>query len=324
MSTSRRRATVRTGLIGVTAALAVSVAVPGLSGIAAADPAAELSQTLSDLPITEIDAQLADAVRQAKAMGLDQQAAQALSAILSAQGQPDLQSLLQGGVDQLGGAAPEGTPQTTAPNPTAPDVPLEPSQADSPLNLGASGDALDTLQKATGAQLLTPALAPFCAEPTADNPLGLSTANVIAFPGPFPEAAPGKSFRDTLTDLNIPLLSDLLDKNSDIAGVTEVLSAEQTAYALVPPAGTADSDFQVAWFNTSTLKGGLVPLTALSENTDSKALRALLGGVKSPLRLARVTTEDGSVLSAVFGTTTTTTGRSCFFLPALGIVDNPA
>ena len=43
----------------------------------------------------------------------------------------------------------------------------------------------------------------------------------------------------------------------------------------------------------------------------------------APVRLARVDTGQGSILTAVFGTTTNA-GRTCYFLPAVGIVDTPA
>ena len=72
---------------------------------------------------------------------------------------------------------------------------------------------------------------------------------------------------------------------------------------------------QVAWFNTSTLQGGFEKLAPVTD-ARAKALQPLLSGV----RLAPVKTGSGTVLAAIYGTSNNA-GRSCFFLPAVGVVN---
>lgn len=237
-----------------------------------------------------------------------------------------------------GSSTPESSPpesttpdSTTTPDSptTTPDVPGAPApsaaaatKADDPLTGAATG--LQAFEKLTGAKLLTPAFAPFCAATTDDNPLGLVTAPAVGVPGPFP-ATNGESLRDAfqkvLDQLHIGKLGDVLDDDANLKELTQALSADQTAFALVPPNGHTNDRFQVAWFNTATMKGGMADLKKLADITDSQVLKAMAGS--APVRLARVDTGQGSILTAVFGTTTNA-GRTCYFLPAVGIVDTPA
>ncbi|EGD56861.1 hypothetical protein [Gordonia neofelifaecis] len=280
---------------------------PGTTAPESTTPQSDGTTTLPTIPG---DAQLADLLRKLKATGGDQQAVDAITAILSSDGQLDPSKYLGSagvldgiGLDKLGLSA----LGLTSPAAPAPAAATEPAQT-------PAADVLTVLQKATGTNLLTPAVSPLCADPTPDNPLGLSTAPALAVPGPWPTAA-GKQ-NDVLT-----ALSSLLP-----GGGKDLLTAigdGQTAYALVPPSNPDSDQFQVAWFNTSTLKGGLAELKPLSESASAGPLKQLLADTENfhGVRLARVDTGKGTVLSAVFGTTTKA-GRTCFFLPALGSVTN--
>ncbi|MFT4088149.1 MAG: hypothetical protein QM658_13565 [Gordonia sp. (in: high G+C Gram-positive bacteria)] len=330
MAASPRRLALRTGLAGL--AVTVSAALAG-AGVAAAEPTAVPTPDApsTTAPSTEnpnspalatspLDTQLADALRTVKQSGAADKLVEALKDLLAAQGQVDPGKLVPGADP----SAPKATPAPA--NPTAPDVPASPAASTVvPGTIApAAADpaaALDLIQNATGAQVLTPALAPFCTAPTADNPLGLTSAPAVAFSGPFPEVA-GQSVPDLVKSWNIGFLNDLLANNDDTKQFTQMLTKDQTAFAIVPPADTTSSQFQVAWFNTATMQGNLVPLKPLDDLPDAGALKALLGTVKTPLRLARVDTGQGSILTAVFGTTTTA-GHTCYFLPALGVVKNP-
>ncbi|MEZ5209838.1 hypothetical protein [Gordonia sp. (in: high G+C Gram-positive bacteria)] len=325
---ARHRLAVRSGLIACAVAVGAALAAPATTH---AEPSLPIpgatgldSLSLSTIPL---DSELAQALRNLKESGADQQAIEALKAILSAEGSPDLSTLMPGG----GTTPPAGTPTPTVPAPTTPaePAPVAPAPAaahpaDDPLTTAATG--LEVFEKLTGAKVLTPAFAPFCATPTSDNPLGLVTAPAVGVPGPFPKIIPGESVQQTLsgflTGLGLGTLADILDKNQDLTQITEALNQDQTAYALVPPAGHIGDRFQVAWFNTATMKGGLADLKPIDQITQSEALKALVGK-NSPVRLARVDTGQGSILTAVFGTTTNA-GRTCYFLPAVGIVDTPA
>lgn len=321
---ARLRPAARTGAIAVAAALAAALIGTGPTQ---AEPASQapalLTGGLQALSLGQIpfDAELAAALRALKAAGGDQMTTEALQAILDAGGQLDPSSLLPG---TDGDPAAPATP--TAPAPADPALPAPAPAAandvDSPL--GVAGSGLEALERLTGAKALTPAFAPFCGTPTDDNPLGLVTAPAVGFPGPFPKVGDktaGEALGDLLDGLGIDALGDLLDQNQDLTEITSALSADQTAYALLPPAGHTRDNFQVAWFNTASMKGGLADLKPVSEITDSAALKALTRS--APIRMARVDTGQGSILTAVFGTTTNA-GRTCFFLPAVGIVDTPA
>jgi hypothetical protein len=65
----------------------------------------------------------------------------------------------------------------------------------------------------------------------------------------------------------------------------------------------------------ATLQGGFADLEPISDAPILQAL-PLLSGV----RLAPVQTGNGTVLSAVYGTADHA-GRTCYFLPAVGIVE---
>lgn len=340
---ARPRLAVRTGLVALAVAVGAALAAPTPAHADPAVPVPGLSMLDSlSLGAIPLDTELAKALRTLKSAGVDQKAIEALQAILGAEGSPDLNSLIPGD-----GTTP--TPSTPAPEtpavpaaptvpaapgtpttPTTPTVPAVPEPAPvsarpaaDPLTSAATG--LELFEKLSGAKVLTPAFAPFCALTTDDNPLGLVTAPAVGIPGPFPKGTDGQnlgeSLNQMLTGLGLGALADLLDSNQDITAITQALTADQTAYALIPPTGHTNDKFQVAWFNTTSMKGGLADLKPLKDLTSSRALQVLAGS--APIRLARVDTGQGSILTAVFGTTTHA-GRTCYFLPAVGIVDTPA
>ncbi|GAC56242.1 hypothetical protein GOHSU_04_01110 [Gordonia hirsuta DSM 44140 = NBRC 16056] len=349
---ARSRFAARTGLVALALALAAATTAPApvhaepttpdlgaltsLLGGAGGD-----GFSLSSIPG---DAELAEALRTLKAVGAEQKIVEVLQAIMGAEGSPDLGTLVPGG--DAPGTTPTvpGTPdpadpdQTTDPEASDPPASSSPAPEDPDASTPAAApvrrtvdapvttatDGLAVFEKLTGAKVLTPAFAPFCAATTADNPLGLVSAPAAALPGPFPKAG-NTTVKEALTQalqaLNIGVLADILAENQDIDELTAALTAEQTAFALVPPPAHTNENFQVAWFNTGTLQGGMAELKPLAEVTDSQLLSALAG--QAPLRLARVDTGQGSILTAVFGTTSNA-GRTCYFLPAVGIVDTPS
>lgn len=343
--TTRSRFATRTWLVGLALAVAASSAAvapaqaapalpdPSTLGLSALGLGNLQSLSLSGLPG---DTELADALRTLKSTGLDQSAITALTSILGAQGSPDLSTLgqLAPGTTTPGTSTPGITAPAnpTAPAPAAPVAPAAPAAvvpnaaaanpAADPITDAATG--LELFEKISGAKLLTPALAPFCAPTSAENPLGLVAAPAVALPGPFPKTADGKSVKDSATDLlkllGVPDLGKLLD-TPEGKDLTEALNDKQTAFALVPPATHTNDKFQVAWFNTASMKGGFADLTTLDKLTGSNMLAAL--AKTAPIRLARVDTGQGSILTAVFGTTTNA-GRTCYFLPAVGMVNTPA
>lgn len=293
-------------------------------------PAPEGATTLPEIPG---DAELADLVAKLKESGGTEKALEALTAILSSDGQLDPSKYLGStgllesigldklGLDKLGilGSDGPGTTSPTSPNPTAPGTPAPtptapggPTQAAAPVNTSAD-DVLAVLQKATGTTLLSPAVAPLCTDPTADNPLGLATAPALAVPGPWP----------TVNAKQPGVLSALTDLLPDDKGLLKAIGEDETAFALVPPGEPGADNFRVAWFNTATLDGGIADLKPLSESAASGPLKQLLADTENfhGVRLARVKTGKGAILTAVFGTTTKA-GRTCFFLPALGTVKN--
>ncbi|MBM7366837.1 hypothetical protein [Gordonia hydrophobica] len=289
-------------------------------------PAPDGASPSTTLPEIPGDAELADLLRTLKSTGGTEKAVEALTAILSSDGQLDPSKYLgstglldsigldQLGLDKLGILSPDEPGSTTPTAPDAPAVPsaATPSPAAAPVATSAA-DVLDVLKKATGATLLSPAVSPLCTDPTADNPLGLSTAPAVAVPGPWPRVASQQSGA-------LAALSELLpdDKN-----LLTAIAADETAFALVPPGEPGADNFRVAWFNTSTLDGGMADLKPLSEASKSGPLKQLLADTElfHGLRLAQVKTGRGTILTAVFGTTTKA-GRTCFFLPALGTVKN--
>ena len=326
----RSRILARTGLAAL--AMTLGAALVGPAPVSAEPSLPDLSALsgLESLSLSSIpgDAELAEALRTLKSTGGDAKLVEVLQTILDAEGSPDLSTL------GVGGTTPEATPNdpatsgTTDPaDQTDPTVPVEPNSAsatpvDDPLTTAATG--LEAFEKLTGAEVLTPAFAPFCAPTSENNPLGLATAPAIAVPGPFPNVGgqtAGDALADALKALGVPFINDLLKDNTNLDKLTQGLKNDQTAFALVPPATHTNPNFQVAWFNTATMTGNIAELDSAGKVVKGTALEPLLSG--TPIRLARVDTGQGSILTAVFGTTTNA-GRTCYFLPAVGIVDTPA
>ncbi|MBY4574433.1 hypothetical protein ACN94_12640 [Gordonia paraffinivorans] len=268
------------GLAGVAVAAA---AVTSTASPAAAAPSLPLLEPnmLSQYAIP-FDTELAAGIRMLKAAGVDQMALQAAQAILSSSGQLSVE-------DVVGRAG------------------ALPYNAASPQKV-ADTDPMSILKK-LGIQALTPSVAPFCTEPTPDNPLGLVTAGAGAVAGPWPmandPAAELKPLLDLIPIANVPKKLNLVEKG-------------ETAYAFVPASAKsgAGGQMQVAWFNTSTLQGGFADLKPVSDQAPVAAALPLLNGV----RLAPVKTGEGTVLSAVFGSAQNGS-QNCWFLPAVGIVE---
>jgi hypothetical protein len=185
---------------------------------------------------------------------------------------------------------------------------------------------LDTANKtlrSLGIQpFLNPTVAFNCTTPTASNPLGLLPAAGGAVAGPW--AAPGISLP------TIPLVN--IDPN--------VVKDGQVLYGFVPAGVTSDptsTGMQVAGFNTATGKFGIgqmgkagdtlvdawlanVPASPIKDMA-AKTLSGIVNTIApAGSRLAPVTTGKGTVLSAVFGTVNNG-GRSCFFLPMVGVTN---
>ena len=272
---------------------------------AAVDPEA-LSQSLlmGQIPY---DTELAEALRALKQAGVLTIALDALTSILGSSGRLDPGLLI-------------GALSSTAAQPSAAaTTPAEATPAADPIS---GTDLLGRLQQITGAQVLTPAIAPFCTAPTADNPLGLINVPALAVPGPWP-AVNGTSVDDLLAESPLGPLFQLLTPQDQ--QLIEVVGKDQTAYALLPPTGHTNPQFRVAWFNTTSLDGGIAELQTPSEALAGSTLDPLFALVEQTggVRLARVDTGQGAVLSAVFGTTANGT-QTCYFLPAVGVVNTPA
>lgn len=352
------RNSVRVGIVSAAAALAVTIGAPGHASAepettpttpgTSTTPETSTAPGTSTTPSTPApdgeaptldgipgDAELTELLRALKQSGGTEEAIGALSSILGSEGQVDPSGLLTSlGInpDALDSILPT-SPQTTDPNSPAPDSsgssapesttpPTDPA-APSPVAgsaTPAAGNVIGTLEKLTGAKMLSPAIAPFCAAPTNDNPLGIVTAPAVAVPGPWPVAE-----SSAISKLLKGSGGDRLLKLAD-PGASKSLQAVddgEIAYALVPPAKPDSDNLQVAWFNTSTMQGGMETLKPLEQDkTVGPLLKALAtrDGFHG-LRLARASTGKGTVLSAVFGTTTTA-GRTCYFLPALGAVSS--
>ena len=311
-----------TALRAAVGALAVSVTT-ALAAPAVAAPTAPAVPDTGAISLESLpgDAELAAALRQLKELGAGEAVIKALQTILQSEGQSDLSSMF----GSLGDGDGEGTAPTTPANPTAPDVPdtapapavpAEPTEVAAPVREAATPaadplDAITLLEQAFGVKALTPALAPFCTDPTPDNPLGLVAAPAVAIPGPKPAVNDNQ-----LVDVIKRIFGDKVLKD------LEFLSNEDTAFALVPPADSKDPKFQVAWFNVQTMQGGLEDLGAPSDIVDDPVVKQLLDSLQAPLRLAKVKTGQGTILTAVFGTADTN-GRTCYFLPAVGVVETP-
>lgn len=332
---------VRIGVVGAAAALAVTLGAPGhasaepqTSTPGTTAPATE-APTLSGIPG---DAELTELLRALKQSGGAESAIGALTSILGSEGQIDPSGLLTSlgvnpdALDSILPTSPETpgttpTPDTPTPSTPHPDTPTPgatdpaaPSPVSGPVATPAAGDVVGTLEKLTGSQLLSPAIAPFCAAPTSDNPLGIVTAPAVAVPGPWP-VADDSALAKLLNGTGADQLLKLLDP--DASKALQAVDDGETAYALVPPSKPDSDNLQVAWFNTSTMQGGMEALKPLDSDKTAGPLLKALSSVDGfhGVRLARASTGNGTVLSAVFGTTTTD-GRTCYFLPALGAVTN--
>ncbi|MFI7001848.1 hypothetical protein [Nocardia sp. NPDC050175] len=210
------------------------------------------------------------------------------------------------------GAAP--TPSATAP------VQPGPTQTGTvaPGDLfGVYNTAIDGLRAFGMQPFLYPTAAAYCLN---GNSLGLAPAVAGAVPGPWPK-----------TSVTIPGL--------DLSAV----KAGQTMFTFVPYGlnqdGPDTTGMQVAWLNVTSGRGGLASMGPLSTILRAMipaevpiALRPIaeraiqdfffaalpMGGV----RAVPVDTGQGTVLAAVFGTVENG-GKSCFFLPTVGITEVP-
>ncbi len=187
--------------------------------------------------------------------------------------------------------------------------------------LALLSDANAALRKLGISPFLNPSVAFNCVAPTESNPLGLLPAAGGAIAGPW--SVPG------VTLPRFPLVD--IDPN--------VVKDGQTLYGVVPAGvtgGPSATGMQVAWINISTGRSGVASmgeagrtltdqwLAKVPAGTIKSAAAAVLGNLVDALapagsRLAPVDTGHGTVLSAVFGTIDNG-GRSCFFLPMVGIV----
>ncbi|MFT3900616.1 MAG: hypothetical protein QM728_10305 [Gordonia sp. (in: high G+C Gram-positive bacteria)] len=169
-----------------------------------------------------------------------------------------------------------------------------------------------TLLRQAGVQPLSPAVAPFCAAPTPDNPLGIVNAGTAAIPGPWPVRK--DSPLTPLMKLPFPLPGiEVPDPN--------IVKDKQTAFAFIPAETTIAGKrgtMRVAWFNTATMRGGVNELTPLADNNP---MIKILPGI-SGVRLTPVDTGKGTVLAAVYGTAGAAGNRECFFLPSVGVVNS--
>ncbi|AZG48728.1 hypothetical protein [Gordonia insulae] len=262
----------RAGVAGVAVAATAALGVPAVT-----QAAPLVGDNTLTLPAIPFDSELAAAVRMLKDAGVDRMALEAAQAIMTSVGQLSSEQV----------AARAGT------------APADGHGAAVPV---ATTDPLAIL-RTLGIQPLTPSVAPFCTDPTADNPLGLVTAGAGAVAGPWPLASEPLAPLQQLLGIQMPKLN-LVDDG-------------QTAYAFVPATtgGGANGQMQVAWFNVATLQGGFADLKPVANTPILKALPMLSG-----VRLAPVKTGNGTILSAVYGTAQNG-ARTCYFLPAIGIVD---
>ncbi|GED98800.1 hypothetical protein [Gordonia crocea] len=247
------------------------------------------------LPVTvPFDDELAAALKFAKQAGGDKVLVEVLQAIMGAAGQ----------ISPLTAAAP-GAQQAALPGVKQVD---------------AISDPMSLLRQA-GVQPLSPSIAPFCAAPTADNPLGLVNAGAAGIPDPWPlrTANPLSLLPFPLPGITVPDPNLVKDKQTAFAFIP--------ADATVPGAGHSNAHanshdkrgtMRVAWFNTATMRGGVNELTSLSDtNPMLKALPGLSG-----VRLVPVDTGKGTILAAVYGTAGASGNRECFFLPAVGVINS--
>lgn len=205
----------------------------------------------------------------------------------------------------------------------APDAPA-PAFSEQTTQTAAPGDLLGVYNSAVNAlrtlgiePFLYPAAAALCLDNTT---LGLAPAVAGSIPGPWPK-----------NTVQIPGL----DLNAVKTG--------QAMFTFVPyglgPDGSNTTGMQVAWVNVNTGRSGTAKMGPLSEVARAmipaavppelrpaaeEAIRDFLfaslpmGGV----RAVPVDTGRGTVLAAVFGTVQNG-GKSCHFLPTVGITTVP-
>ncbi|WP_405162272.1 hypothetical protein OG203_39190 [Nocardia sp. NBC_01499] len=215
------------------------------------------------------------------------------------------------------GAAPTVPGVTPVPPAAASERPTQTGTAAPGDLFGVYNTAIDGLRAFGMQPFLYPTAAPFCLGGTS---LGLAPAVAGAVPGPWPK-----------TSITIPGL--------DLAAV----KAGQTMFTFVPYGlgqdGSDTTGMQVAWMNVTSGRGGLAAMGPLSTVFGAMipaevpaALRPMaeraiqnffvaalpMGGV----RAVPVDTGQGTVLAAVFGTVENG-GKSCFFLPTVGITEVP-
>ena len=279
--------------LGLSLGLAATATIGGL-GTASAAPApatppaaSTLNANSIELGAVPLDSALAAAVRALKSSGADKIALSAAETLKNSLGQisPDQITSLLG------------------------NLPLEQlSAATGARKVATTADPLSILS-AAGIQTFTPSIAPFCATPTADNPLGLVTAGAGAVAGPWPMKTEPTTTINQILAL-IPGVKPLEPFN--------LVDAGETGYAFVPASAATGGKIQVAWFNTSTLKGGFADLEPIG-GADNATLLKFLPALGAS-RLAPVKTGSGTILSAVFGTAENN-AKTCYFLPAVGMVN---
>ncbi|CAM4348189.1 hypothetical protein NONI108955_22055 [Nocardia ninae] len=205
-----------------------------------------------------------------------------------------------------------------APVPSATaDRPAQPGTSTLSDLFGVYNTAVDGLRAAGMQPFLYPTASAYCLNGTS---LGLAPAVAAAVPGPWPR-----------TTIAIPGLD-----------LTAVKSG-QTMFTFVPYGlgqdGPDTTGMQVAWLNLTSGRGGMASMGPLSSVFGAMipaevpavlrpmAERAIqdfffaalpMGGV----RAVPVDTGQGTVLAAVFGTVENG-GKSCFFLPTVGITEVP-
>ncbi|MFT4043993.1 MAG: hypothetical protein QM673_12605 [Gordonia sp. (in: high G+C Gram-positive bacteria)] len=319
-ATSRRRPSasraIRLGTCAAALAFATTFAAPDIAAAAPATPATPqtLQPVAPRLRAVPFDQQLAEAIRILRTRGTDtlvQQAAEAVKTSIGQLSADDIAATLTRVLT---------TPFAATTPPAATGTGTPSGATDSPIDAAGVLAILKTL----GIEPFSPSIAPLCAAPTADNPLGLVTAGAGAAPGPWPaKTEPIQALRPLQPLLNLLPGVKLPEK-------INLVEQGETAYAFVPaPTNTTPNNasttgrntntndtgqMRVAWFNTSTLQGGFADLTPVADPR-LRTLLPLLGGV----RLAPVKTGSGTVLSAIFGTSNSN-GHTCYFLPAVGVV----
>ncbi|MFI9403909.1 hypothetical protein [Nocardia sp. NPDC052316] len=219
-----------------------------------------------------------------------------------------------------GGAPPPAVapiPTVTAPVPPAAAGPAQTGTSTLSDLFGVYHTAVDGLRAAGMQPFLYPTASAYC---LGGSSLGLAPAVAAAVPGPWPK-----------TTIAIP--------GVDLAAV----KAGQTMFTFVPYGlgqdGPDTTGMQVAWLNLTSGRGGMASMGPLSTVFGAMipaevpavlrpmAERAIqdfffaalpMGGV----RAVPVDTGQGTVLAAVFGTVDNG-GKSCFFLPTVGITEVP-